>query len=692
MYDPEMFADPMMPNYDEMMTQDSTSENDFFTPPLPKAGDPINIRDLNSMPEPAFEISAPSRCEDPDKCYWQGEDPFLFAETDISSGNPVPKAMRWHSSVSSEADRIDSAAARIMETHAWPWESPMHEFVESLETVAHAADDPATRSKRAQRMRNVNSDAADPTAAATLTMRTAEPPKQRAQLEGLFTTMALPGLNVVPHPIPPEDGRAPQEACKHFAGVDSGLEIGVVSSGAVFSSGATVDFFSKCVQHRMQHSVFEKMHDVRNGIANTKATVTVTRRVRRRLAEEHGGEDNFPPHVRRLFAHPDEHVNPLTFTRLHSVHRKRTARVHASRLRVQQNRRQRMLRRRLETGDESIVIPTVNHDLVPSLLDRLLLGSAEKDEKLLSRAHKKKLLVQFETEVREELRLLDGANVLTALPLNDFEYLVGIMHDYYASFEASQTNTGDKAECFDYNPTFSSTNLDANGNVDLPTTGALSEKDQFTRCMEPFHSGVPEETAFFAEKVKKGEITTSQFFDDGFAGKTLPPVSTADAARAEEKKILDNLAGFHTNAFSCFCECKKNWMYNAALTADCSGSLTIDSVTKTKCQFIADAKLVDKLDDCALPLTLRRRLESNEPECIILNGEEYCKPGKAIGRKLSTRRHPSRKLQTMRRHLRQHLKKAFRRGKLQKHHRRNISRAIARKIRNRRRSRRRGIL
>eukprot|EP00397_Hematodinium_sp_SG-2012_P000449 GEMP01000449.1.p1 GENE.GEMP01000449.1~~GEMP01000449.1.p1 ORF type:complete len:1846 (+),score=449.30 GEMP01000449.1:718-5538(+) len=690
-YDPQMFIDPMMPTEDpmtmcdNMKTGDTVWEDDFSMPPPPNIGEPINLHDLNPMPEPTFEMPAPSRCEDPDKCHWQGEDPFLFTETRISTGTPIAKAMRWTTAVDDEADRIDPAAARMMETHAWPWESTMDEFVESMEMVSSAVDDPTTRSKREERMRKTNSDAADPIAATDLTMTEVEEPKSHAQLEGLFRAIALPGLDVVPHPIPPEDARAPQEACKQYAGVDSGLEIGSVNSAGTFLSGAPVDFFNKCVQHRMQHRMFETVNDVRNSVANKKATATVTRRVRRRLAEEHGGEDNFPSHVRRLFAHPDEQVHPLTFARKHKVHRQRTSRTHARRLRVQQDDRRRALRRRLESGDESIVVPTMDHDLAPSVLDRLLLGKAEEDGALLANAGKQRLMAEFETEVRGEMLNLKGTAVMSELILDDFKYLVKEMHNYYAAFEETSVgNTGNAADCLEYDPDFEDPIIVPV--VDQKVSLSANAKNTFERCSEPFHSGVPEEALYFADKVKNGEIGMERYFEEAFHGE-LPTELDVVGAQEQEHSIYRNQAQFPN---TCYCECKQKAIYEKVISAGCLVNPTIDGTLslKTVCEIIADAKMVDKQKNCAPNTLSARRLEDSEPVCITVNGEQYCKPGKATRRQLSTRRHPGRKLQAMRRQLRRQTKQV--RGKARKMRkpvRRAMSQAITKKTKRRTASR-----
>jgi hypothetical protein len=682
-YEPMMFNDTMMQTEPEYFASYPTTDT-MYTTPMPMPGDSIPLADLNPMPEPPFTMASGSRCDmDPMECYWQDEPPYMFTEMNVGTGAEDAYAMRWDSTPTwDETARIDPAASRVMATGAWPWESTMDEFTHAMGTVTTMSEDPATKQKQEMRQRKANSDAADPMSAANMTMPHAEPPIMHAQLEGLFHTMSMPGLDVIPHPIPAHDHRNPQEACKEFAGVDSGLQIGSVGADGTFTHKENVDFFGKCVKHRVEQKMFEEVNDIRHAVANQRATATMAARLRRRLSEKYGDHV-----VRRLFAGEGDSsngikVNPLTLTRKHSVHRKRALRQHARRLKVQQKRRLR--RRRLSEGadEETMML------LAPNVIDRVLMGTDTLgDAALLNNAEKAHFMAQFDKEARTELATIGKHDVMEYLPMDDFEHMVESMHEYYGSFiETPAAATDPHFECMQYNPNFNNT-------VQVPVVDDIvtltgSYKSTFEHCTEPFHYGMPEEAMYFADMVKEGEMNMGDYFGETFPGH-LPTPADVTLHQEIEAQIFSNPTEFPS---SCYCECRDKELYNKPLSAACNGSPTFGGVldTHTICEHIHEAPSTRKKQkECPAPASLAvRRLSSElETTCVKINDDVYCKPGtqQQQRRKLSTRAAPSRHLQRRALGVAKHLKtrkaRALGARRLQPSHRRKLSRAISRATR-----------
>ena len=148
----------------------------------PEPGEPIELSGLNPLPDFPLDFHAPSRCDyDPANCKYQGEDPFLYKETDYTyvdfSANPTPppppprnKAVVWQNpevdgtvgTALTVTDRVHPAAARFMETRAYPWEYTEHEFAHQVERIRAPASDPITQKKRDKRAEKSNRDSSDP--------------------------------------------------------------------------------------------------------------------------------------------------------------------------------------------------------------------------------------------------------------------------------------------------------------------------------------------------------------------------------------------------------------------------------------------------------------------------------------------------------------------------------------------------
>jgi len=669
-YQPEIFDDDQDMYANDMQWQDEDEYEWDATPP-PAVGQPISLEELNPLPPPALEFPTMDGCKD-GTCYWQDEPAFLFTETNTNDGTSRGKAIQWDpTKVSADTHHVDHAASRLMETHSYPWEFTQDEFVAGFQTVVDKALQPTTIAAHEAEMETLNAGSDNSHFAAGLAKHDVETRISGSEFEQLFETLKPDGLDALPRPIDPEDVRSPAEACKEYLGVASGLEEWVLDATGAATATQPLELYEKCVQHRAQQRGAECVKDVKESIANERATATVVARVRRRLAAVHGGEENFPSHVRRLFAEPEHMVNPMTMMRKHKVHRKRTLRAHGRRLRVQENRRARALRRRLETGDDTIEIPTVGHDLAPSVIDRMLQATGADTTAALANAGVAELQAEFEIEVRKERALLKGAVVFQQLPLDDFDITLECMHDY-----VSQTVPYDAAPSHNMYPCahFAPASPPLVGGV-----VALAAADQtlFDRCAEPFHSLVPEEAQYFASHLARGEIPPSDFLAEAFPGE-MPTAAAITEVNTQATLILHNTAQFDNK---CYCQCKENAMYGKTLDIECSRFPTINGVVASKnvCQIIREAKMHDKQKDC-LPAALTRRLQSVTKSCITLNGEEYCKEGSPPLRQLSTRRRPGRKLQAMRKSVSRHLSKP---RKLSAKVRRKLNRAFRKKNRRR---------
>jgi len=618
---------------------------------MPEPGEPIELSGLNPLPDFPLDFDAPSRCDnDPMNCKYQGEEPFLYHDTDYNSATPLNRAVVWqqdNGNALAETDRVHPAAARFMETHAYPWEYTEHEFAHQVDRVRAPASDHITQKKREGRAERSNRDSGDPSFAAELSTPERRKPKEKAQIRGLVKNIRPPtGRPVISHPIPPGDRRTPAETCKEYVGVKSGLREGTVSNTGVLSGHRNVDLYKECKKHRAKERAFEVTNDVRHAVANRRATETITTRLRRRLVAEYG--DNPPHHVRRLLDSAGE--NPMTFVRKHQVHRKRGLRAHARRLKVQQNRRRRVLRRRLEGSDEEL--PTVDHDLTPSVVDRMLQGQDPNYDIVLAHAQKQHLMAEFDVEMRMELAKpeLQGDAVLDQLPADDFEIMVETMHEYFATFVDVDQGGENETPCLAYDPVVSSLTV-TNDKVVL----SASDKALFQRCTDTFHSGVPEEFYEFADEMGNGNINEDQFFDETFPG-MMPGEGEVGNQEGAKKKIFESLNFIPKE---CYCECKRNEAYGLAfVTGACNvATANVGNSThqKSPCELIMAARMDEKLESCAPPATggngWTRRLavadtSTNPADCLTINGEEYCKQGalSKADNQLGTQLHRGRKL------------------------------------------------